>query len=205
MAGRTLIFGCACLLIGGLSGGCGGADPVVDLRRKNQALKGEVRDLKDRVASQQAAIEQLNRELTVARALSDDDLKKIYYPETLRIGPLSGGADFDGEPGDDGVTVYLQPIDRDGDILKVAGDIRIELYDLAAPEGGKLLGEYYFPVDEIAKYWYGQLMTYHYTLNCPWKDRRPANPEVTIRATFVDYMTKRVITAQKVCEAHPAP
>ncbi|RMF75170.1 MAG: hypothetical protein D6744_13790 [Planctomycetota bacterium] len=193
------------LALAAIVGGCGGPDPVVDLRRENQTLKNEIRDLKERVAAQQAAIEQLNRELTVARGLTDDDLKKIFYPETLRIGELSGGADYDGEPGDDGVTVYLQPIDRDGDVLKVAGDVRIELYDLAAPEGRKLIGEYYFPADKIAEHWYGQLMTYHYTLECPWQGEPPKHSEITIRATFVDYMTRRVITAQAVCEAHPAP
>jgi hypothetical protein len=78
----------------------------------------------------------------------------------------------------------------------VAGDIRVELYALAAPSDQTRIGVYEFPHDKAAELWYGKLLTDHYTLRCPWQAGPPAHPEITIRATFVDFLTKRVLTAQ---------
>lgn len=181
----------------GVFGGCA-SQTELDLRRENEQLKSQLADTSRQLAEHQAAIDELNRQLQAARGFTDDDLKKIFYPEKIVIDPLSGGEDYDGKPGDDGVTVYLRPIDRVGDVVKVAGDIRIELYDLAAPAEGKLLGEYNIGVDKASEFWYGKLMTNHYTIRCPWQKIVPANPEITVRATFRDFLTKRVITAQTV-------
>lgn len=176
-----------------------------DVQRENRALREALRKRDDQIAAQAATIEQLNRQLTVARGLSDDDLKKIFYPERLEIDRLSGGADYDGRPGDDGVTVHLRPIDRDGDVIKVAGDIYIQLFDLAAPPDRNLIGEYRIPADQVGKLWHGKLLTGHYTIKCPWPGSPPENPEITIRVVFVDYFTRRVVSAQAVCRVRLAP
>ncbi|MEP0847150.1 MAG: hypothetical protein HRF50_10080 [Phycisphaerae bacterium] len=195
---------CGCLLAAPLAlaalAACGGcaSQTELDLRRENDRLKAQLADTSRQLAEHQAAIDELNRQLQAARGFTDDDLKRIFYPEKLVIDSLSGGEDYDGKTGDDGVTVYLRPIDRVGDTVKVAGDIRIELYDLAAPADAKLLGEYNIGVDKASEFWYGKLMTNHYTIRCPWQKIVPANPEITVRATFRDFLTKRVITAQTV-------
>lgn len=181
------------------------AEMVRDLRREITVLKERIEEKDNQLVTQRVTIEQLHEQLNVARGLTDEDLKKIFYPEKIEIVSLSGGDDYDGQPGDDGVTVYLRPIDRDGDAVKVAGDIRIELYDLQNPSGEKLIAEYFVPADEVSKLWYGRLTTYHYTVRCPWQKGPPKHDEITIRATFVDYLTQRVITAQTVCTVKPAP
>lgn len=177
----------------------------LDLKREISLLKEKLDKQGNDLVARQATIEELNKQLTVCRGISADDLKRIFYPEKIVIGTLSGGENYDNQPGDDGVTVYLQPIDRRGDVLKVAGDIRIELYDLANPTGQNQLGVYNFPVDKAVDLWYGQLMTYHYALRCPWQNGPPKHTEITIRATFVDFLTKRVMTAQSVVKVKLAP
>lgn len=184
--------------------GCNGGAQV-ETQREISRLKEAVDERDRTVAAQQVALEECNRRLRVARAISDEDLAKIFYPETLLIEALSGGYDDDGRPGDDGVVVYLRPLDRDGDAIKAAGDIRIELFDLGMPAGRNLLATHYYPVEKARGLWYGKLMTYHYTLRCPWQHGPPQNPEVTVRATFVDYLTQRVMTAQKVVTVKLAP
>jgi len=176
-----------------------------EVQQENRALREALRKRESELAAQATTIEQLNRQLTLARGLSDDDLKKIFYPERLEIDRLSGGADYDGRPGDDGVTVHLRPIDRDGDVIKVAGDIRIQLFDLAAPPDRNLIGEYTISADQVGKLWHGRLLTGHYTVKCPWPGPPPENPEITIRAVFVDYFTRRVVSAQAVCQIKLAP
>lgn len=178
------------------AGGCPDSQPI-DLRRENLRLQEEIKKKDGELASQYSTISELNKQLLTARAFKPEDLEKIFYPEKLTFDSLTGGENYDGKPGDDGVTAYLRPIDKDGDIIKVAGDIRIELFDLAKASDN-LIGRYDIPVDAVRKLWYGKLGTYHYTVKCPWLHGPPSNDEVTIRATFRDYLTQRVITAQTV-------
>jgi hypothetical protein len=170
-----------------------------DLQRKLTRLEEQLAKKDNQIAAQQVTIRECYQHLNEARQFTEEDLKKIYYPEKIEIASLSGGDDYDGQPGDDGVTVYLRPIDRDGDAVKVAGDIRIELYDLANPPEANRIGVYEVSVDQARQLWYGKLATYHYTIRCPWQHGPPRHDEITIRVTFVDYLTQRVITAQTVC------
>ncbi len=177
----------------------------LELQRKITALNDRVVEKDNQLVAQRVTIEQLHKQLQDCRGISDDDLTKIFYPEKVVIASLSGGDDYDGQPGDDGITVYLRPVDRDGDAIKVAGNILIQLYDLANPPDENLIGEYSFPVEAVSRLWYGKLATYHYTLRCPWQRGPPRHREITIRAIFTDFLSKRVVTAQAVCTVKPGP
>lgn len=152
---------------------------------------------RDQLAAQQTQIQTLTTQLDAVRGIDADDLKRIFHPEKIVIGDLSGGYDRDEQPGDDGVVVYVKPVDQTGDVIKAAGDIRIQLYDLAEAPARSLVGEYDIPIEESRKLWYGKLWTSHYTIYCPWTGATPAHSEITVRVTFIDYLTKRVMTAQK--------
>lgn len=178
---------------------------VLELRKENSRLKEGVAERDRQIGALSAALEECNRQLRDARGISPETLDKIFYAESIVIDRLSGGEDYDGQPGDDGVTVYLQPVDRAGDALKVAGEARIELFDLGMPPGRNLIAAYSFPVEKVRESWYGKFWTYHYTFKCPWQHGPPENPEITVRATFVDYLTKRVMTAQTVVKVRLPP
>ncbi len=186
------------------SAGCHSTTEL-ELQRQVLRLTEQISEKNHQLAAGQASIDGLHRQLQETRGLTDEDLKKIFFPEKIEIASLSGGDNYDGEPGDDGITVYLRPVDRDGDPVKVAGDIRIELYDLANPPDENLIGEYFIGVDQVSKLWYGKLGTYHYTVRCPWQGNPPQHDEITVRATFVDFLTQRAITAQTVCKVTRAP
>lgn len=178
--------------------GCQLGGPTVDPASENRKLKDELAACKVEAENLRQTVAEQRKQLDVARGFTDADRKKIFAPVQINILTISGGENYDDKPGDDGVTVHFQPLDEVGDALKVAGDVRIELYDLANPEGRKLIGEYYVPADKIGENWYGKLMTYHYTIRCPWQQGPPQHSEITIRLTFVDYLSQRVINAQKV-------
>ncbi len=175
------------------------SDGRLDYERRISALQQQIDRQNEQIAAQQATIAELKHQLQVARGLSDEDLANIYYPERIEILSLTGGEDLDGKPGDDGVVVYLRPVDRDGDAVKAAGEVRLRVFDLQAPEGHTLVGECFYPVEELRKCWFGKFMTYHYALHCPWKHGPPAHREITIRATFIDYLTRRAMSDQATC------
>ena len=187
-----------------LSTGCRSGGNT-DLEHELQLARETIARQNDELAAQKATIDALHEHVDTIRKIKPADLEKIFCPETLEIGRLSGGYDNDDRPGDDGVVVYLQPKDRAGDVLKVAGEIRIQLYDLAAPAARNLIGEYVIPIDQARELWYGKLMTLHYTVRCPWLHGPPEHPEITIQATFVDYLTQRVISAQRTCTVRLPP
>lgn len=175
----------------------------IDVRRENVRLTEQIADRDRTIEAKDAAIQQLNEQLRVARAIKPEDLQRIFYPDTIEFARLTGGYNDDGKPGDDGVVVYLQPRDRDGDAIKVAGDMRIELFDLG--DGGTIVGTCTISADESSKAWYGKFNTYHYTIKCPWKTAPPRHSEITVRATFVDFLTQRVMTNQIVCKVALPP
>ncbi len=188
----------ACGLLA-LPTGCGG--PTV------AELKADLARREARIDEQQEQIETLRKnlagtreQLLQARGLDPQRWERAFRPVDVRIATRSGGANYDNKPGDDGVTVYLQPIDRDGDVVKVAGEIRIQLYDLAAAPGRQLIGEYRVPAEECGSHWYGKLLTQHFTVKCPWPSGPPEHSNITIRATFIDDLTGNVMTAQEAVE-----
>jgi hypothetical protein len=142
----------------------------------------------------------LRQALLRAQAAAPRDVEKLYYPVEIRLVRRTGGVNTDGKPGDDAVNVYIQPIDRNGDIVKAAGEIDVQLYDLAEPDDRQLVGEMHVPLDEAGKAWYGQLMTQHFTVVCPWKNGPPKHGTITVRASFTDYLTGAALHAQTTCE-----
>lgn len=194
---RLVLFGFATLAA------LTGCEPPSDLdaRREIQGLERQVEEREQRINTLQTQIRELNRQLQVARGISDEDLKYLFTPERLTIMPLTGGESYDDQVGHDGITVYLQPMDVVGDVLKVAGSIRVELFDLALDDGRTLVGRVEIPVSEAQEHWFGDLWTYHYTVKVPWlKANPPKNSAITIRATFTDYLSQRVMVAQALRE-----
>ncbi|MBK8914702.1 MAG: hypothetical protein IPM64_08925 [Phycisphaerales bacterium] len=181
--------------------GCA-STPNTDLNRELVRLRERSAQQERELAARSATIDELHRRLSVATGVDARQLQYFYYPETIQVAPLSGGYDDDGKPGDEGVVVYLRPLDRDGDVVKVAGSIRVQLFDLSLPPDQTSLGELTIPIEKCREHWYGKLMTQHYTIRVPWQ-RPPQAEEVTVRATFANLFPQRVVTTQAVVKVRP--
>jgi hypothetical protein len=138
-------------------------------------------------------------------ALGPDRLQKLFYPVSLKLGQYTGGADLNGQGGDDGVKVFLRPIDANGDTIKAAGSVTIQLYDLAQPPDKTLIGEYKWSIDQVAKAFSGGFGAYHYTFTCPWKNGPPKHDQITVRLEFTDYLTGKTLPVQKLCKVELPP
>jgi hypothetical protein len=198
---RPIALHVAVAMLVGLAtaGGCTDPDQTLSLRRQlqdaNDALRKAEREklgLTTRIAKQQEHIDRL-------QAIGAQRMKHIFRVERIRLGRYTGGADLDGKTGDDGIKVYIQPIDQHGSIIKAAGTVKVQLFDLAAPTGKNLIFEQTWPAETIHKNWTAGLLGNHFAFKCRWKTR-PAHDEITVRAEFVDYLTARRFTAQKACK-----
>jgi len=168
------------------------------LRQQAEKQKEESEFLKAEIQDKQKLIDTL-------RALgADKRLEKLYLVKTLEMGRFTGGVSTDGKDGDNAIKVYLEPTDQTGSVIKAAGSVTVQLYDLAAPPNENLLRQFTYDVDEVAKHWYGGFGAYHYSFECSWGSP-PSHEELTVRVEFIDYLTGRTFSAQTVCKIKPRP
>lgn len=186
-----------------LAGGCDGFAQKSEhdlrlCREENVKLKNDLTAANEVIAGQQ-------RQIQTLEGLGAKRLDLLFHVTSLEVGKYSSGLDVDGRPGDDLIRVYLRPLDAVGDPIKAAGTVTIQFYDLAAPPDKNLFATYEFGIDQVAKSWYGGVLTYHYRFECPWKSGPPPHPDVTVRATFTDYLTGKQFTDQKVIKVNLPP
>ncbi|HIM30534.1 MAG TPA: hypothetical protein EYG57_13425 [Planctomycetes bacterium] len=99
----------------------------------------------------------------------------------LRIGNSSGSRDFDGELGDDGMSILVQPLDQDGEVLAVPGPISVELMD---SEGRAHIARWEFSRDEVEQAFSADNLGVGYRLDMSWKGEPPSTDQLHV---FVRY------------------
>jgi len=181
---------------------CGCSSPGERARfiKENDALRRANDRHVRSVAQRDGAIAMLEQQIANLKELDPQRPVDLFAPVKVEIADLSGGADYDDNPGDDGVTVYLRPRDADGDIVKVPGRIKIELADRSVLGAPRTLGVYLFDDPrEMGKLWHGKFLTQHYTLKCPFPPRTslPSSRRVVVEAEFLDYLTGRTLKATR--------
>jgi hypothetical protein len=189
------VAGLACLVLGGC------VDPTVkDCQIKVDQLTRELRTVNDARAQDQAEIAALKRRVENDPRLAGVRVDDLFTADRIELATRSGGLDVDGKPGDDGVVLYVQPRDSDGDVIKAAGEFTIQLTDLTVPDKPRSLGVFHYKDrDELRKCWYGGLMTNHYTFKCPFAAEFSGNipREVHARVVFLDWLTGKELTADR--------
>lgn len=179
-------------------GGCGSPNQAnIALRKQNQQLQGELDQLHKQHAMDANQIAGLQARFPTVPTLPPDELAKLVTTQGIRFGRLTGGQDTDPrKEGDEGLKVYIIVYDESGQEIKAAGAVSVEAFDLAAKE--PKLGKWDFDLKQSKEHWYGQfLFDYYYAVECPWQIV-PQHPDITIKVTFVDELTKLPFTAQKV-------
>lgn len=164
----------------------------------NQQLQMELLDCHRRIAElsggegstqpQQAVDEFESRGM-----LADDPFKAVR----VSLHRVTGGMNTDDKPGDEGVRVLVQPEDKNGDTVKRAGAVEIELFDLAAPQDARTVGRWQFTVDQASREWVsGLLGASGYSFELPWQNGPPAHDHLTLMVRFTT-LDGRPLTAQK--------
>ena len=192
------------LALAPLAAGCGGPDPLTLQERvqlmvhMNEQLQNEVYQLNRRIAELSpggtgSTMPQQGPD-RLAAAMADDPFRAVK----LELHRISGGFDADGQPGDDGVRLLVQPRDAQNDVVKRPGAIEIDLFDLMLDEGSRRLGHWEFTVSQAAKEWVtGLLGATGYSFQLKWPgDKPPVHNRLTVmvRMTTLD---GRPLTVQK--------
>ena len=149
-------------------GGCASA-------AHREQLEARLREQEDRLARYEQRIEELEaaatpsslppRNTNVGSASDEITLVAAERPATaspvqsIAFSPLvTGGRDEDTTPGHDVIHALIQPLDRDGDLIKTRGGLTLELLDMAAVETDRTAGVWTFTAEQTKALWQRGLM-----------------------------------------------
>jgi hypothetical protein len=164
------------MLLCGLAAGC--------TLRQNTALENELRIHEDRVFALQHELLQTKQELAAARresehlreqanldgehVLAAEQADVLFRAEGLRINTLlTGGLDEDGRPGDELLSLVLEPFDADGGTLKLPGNLAVEISDPAADDESEIVGEWAFSAEDVRKAWHAGFIVTGFKFRLP--------------------------------------
>jgi outer membrane murein-binding lipoprotein Lpp len=178
--------------------GPGKPSPVASMQKQVLALEAQVSQLQQRVANQEETIEDQRKQITDLQELGPNRPLRLAPLEGIRFASLSGGYDPTGSGNDQGIVLYVQPYDADGDAIKAAGDLSVRLFNLNDPAGPQLISQCTWNAEQLRKMWNQLLMTGHFSAVCLWpKDYQPPR-QVTAQAQFLDFLTGKTFTCQAV-------
>jgi len=179
------------MLLCGVAAGC-----VV--RGETAGLEEELRGHEDRILSLEQELRSTRDELEVARreaehlrtqaaaggemVLTSEQSDVLFRAEGLRINTLlTGGLDEDGKPGDEVLSVVLEPFDSGGTTLKLPGDVTIDVTDPAADGEAKAVGTWTYTADEVRETWHAGLLVVGFKFRLEWQ-QPPGHEKLVVHA-----------------------
>ncbi len=173
---------------------------VEDKRR----LEDRVAELQRDVATRDAQIGEQSARIRELMKTDPQQARYIPHAERIAIEPMTGVYDDNRDGKAEGVVVYLQAFDADGDLVKAAGTATVQVLDLENPAASQVVAEAKLNEDGLRKSWYGKFMTSHFTIKCPWKSGPPTHRVLTVRVRFVDLVTGKPFEAVRQIEVTAA-
>jgi len=124
------------------------------------------------------------------------EVQDPFRATAIRFNRHTGGVDTDGRPGDDQIKIILEPLDAEGDVVKRAGSLEIEIFHTAEDK----IARWKFTTLEMSRNWLtGPLGLYGYVLRLPWPEgKRPAHDTLTLRAFFTTLDGRKLTTQTTV-------
>ena len=159
----------------------------------------QVKQLREELAGKNSQIEKLDKQLAVLRGFAADRMEYLVHVDQVKFGRFTRGYDEDKDGLDEGINVYIVLNDKFGDKIKAAGEVGIELWDLAADEGRRLIQKRRYGLNEVVDHWLSGFMTDHYKFKLSWsKPKRPSHPNLTLKVNFKEALTGNVFEIQKL-------
>ncbi|MGN6504975.1 MAG: hypothetical protein ACTHM6_05370 [Tepidisphaeraceae bacterium] len=181
----------------GMLNGCTTPDAAnIQLRKQVQSLQDQNQRLQIQHVADQASLKEMQSGTTLPTTFPASDFGLLFTAHGIRLGRLTGGVDLDpAKPGDEALRVSVIPFDEDHDDFKAAGSISVDAFDLDEPN--TRIGHWTFSAAQTRDLWNGHGLMYEYVVTCPWQSK-PQHSELTVKVTFVDALTGRAFSEQKV-------
>jgi cell division protein FtsB len=183
-----------------LSVGCENAGSPPDVwRNQIKQLTQEKTQLQSQIEKSKAENQLLEQQIQTLSNLPDGvKAENIYSVHGIKLTRYTNFYDKDKDSKKETLIVYIQPIDQEGDIIKAAGDVDVQLLDLNKKDGPALLGQWRITAQQLKELWFKTLLTVNYrlTFDVAGKVETFKDP-LTVTVTFTEYLTGRVFKEQK--------
>jgi outer membrane murein-binding lipoprotein Lpp len=165
-----------------------------------QQLAKEKTDLKVQLEKTQKENEQLKTQLVALSSLDRQvRLEALSGLQRIQISKRTGLYDKDDDVKLESFIVYVQPFDDTGDTVKIVGKMIIQLWDLNAQEEHAQIAEWQVEPEQLKESWADTFMTNYYRLKFDEVNLLALQQkELTVKVTFIDYLTGKTLQAQKV-------
>jgi hypothetical protein len=181
--------------------GCDEAYTESPLQERIDTLTIQQTQLESQLEQSRAENEQLQKQIHTLSGLPEQ-LKgeNLYSIQNVVVGRYTGFFDKDKDGTKEKLIVYIEPIDEQGDIIKAAADIEVELWDLSKTDGSALLAKWpAVKPDELKNLWFAGVVKDNYRLTFDITDKVESFDEpLTVKVTFTDYLSGKVFKKQKV-------
>lgn len=181
--------------------GCDNTYTESPLQERVETLTIQQKQLESQLEQSTAENEQLQKQIHTLSGLPEQlKGKNLYSIQNVEIGKYTGFFDKDKDGTKEKLIVYIEPIDEQGDIIKAAADVEVELWDLSKTDGSALLAKWP-PVkpNELKKLWFDSMLKINYRLTFDVTDIVKSFDEpLTVKVTFTDYLSGKVFKKQKV-------
>ncbi|MGA2323600.1 MAG: hypothetical protein ABSG22_07110 [Sedimentisphaerales bacterium] len=166
-----------------------------------QQLTAQKADLQNQLEQTQTENDRLKKQAeSLSKLPGDKRADAIYHLKSIEIGRYTNFYDEDKTPGATGkknLVVYVEPIDETGDVIKAAGAIDVQLWDLNKKESEARLAQWRVEPNEIKKLWLGGMLSSSYRLSFDAagivdKFDKP----LTVKVNFTDYLSGATFTEQ---------
>ncbi|WP_075091845.1 hypothetical protein [Planctomyces sp. SH-PL14] len=191
------------------SSGCASRGNVEALEAQLRQTQDSLRHSEQRMAKVQSELDLAHREkevlrqqMTAANGPSSSGLPEqtqaLARISGLSINRLmSGGKDQDGDQADEALQLIVAPHDADGDLVKVAGQMEIEAYDMSRTGEDKRVGRWVFDSGEARKHWHSGFLSSGFQFHLPW-EQTPGGKEILVHARLVTSDGRQFDTNQTI-------
>ena len=182
-----------------LATGCATPDDKESPALKIEQLTQENKQFQKQIEQSNTENKQLKDQIQVLSGLPENvRLENLNRLESVKIGRYTGFFDKDNDGKKEKLIVYIQPVDEQGDTIKVTGSANVQLWDLNKTNGQAMLGQWKVEPDEMKELWFATMVTINYRLTFDVTDivESLQNP-LMVKVTFTDYMTGKVFVEQK--------
>lgn len=191
-----LLFSVFCLY---LVAGCESARTQKNpLAEQVEMLTGDKKEMMRQIEHLESENKSLQKQINTLHSLPDDlKLKDIYEVQSVRITKYTNLYDKDNDGKSELLIVYLQPVDQDGDIIKVPADVHVQLLEINKDKDPVVLGKWHLTPEQLKKTWFNSFMKTHYRLNFDITGRVDTYEKpLTVMVTFTDCLTGKVFEVQ---------
>jgi hypothetical protein len=171
-----------------------------------EQLIAQKTELQSNLEKSQIENDRLKKQIdTLSNLPGEKKAESLYQLQAVKIGRYTNLYDEDKNWTKEKLIVYVQPVDEVGDIIKAAGAVDVQLWDLNKKESESLVAQWRIEPNELKKLWLNSMFSgnYRLTFDLPALEEK-ADRALTIKVAFTDYLSGRTFTDQFILRPEKA-